>query len=206
MTIEDNYTPRSISIDKNNNIYLIDIDSHIYKCLANEMEFKQMTGLLRSITNVKFDDKNNIYVLAKKNYPYKYLANEMNFKEICNKQTFNDENQFEVTYRFAAHDWIIIKISYDIFLNMEQIYNDENQSNFKKLFYNIIIGFAKKDETGLAGGILELDYTTAISIIIEHFEEINQFFKTLSQGQGIKITTNRIGSWDKNDNMGVFNQ
>ncbi|WP_342273641.1 hypothetical protein [Spiroplasma endosymbiont of Acasis viretata] len=114
--------PCTLLFDKNNNTYAW-FKNGIYKCLTNEMEFKQMTGLARSITNVKFDDKDNIYVLAKKNYPYKCLANEMNFKEICNKQTFNDENQFQVTYRFAAHDWIIIKISYDIFLNMEQIYN-----------------------------------------------------------------------------------
>lgn len=77
---------------------------------------------------------------------------------------------------------------------------------FKNYFTILLLVLINKDDTGLAGGILESDYTIAISIIIEHFEEINQFFKTLSQGQGIKITTNRIGSWDKNDNMGVFNQ
>lgn len=76
---------------------------------------------------------------------------------------------------------------------------------FKNYFITLLSILLNKDETGFAGGILESDYNTSISIIIEHFEEINQFFKTLSQGQGIKIITNRIGSWDKNDNMGIFN-
>lgn len=244
MTIEENYKLRKIVINKNNNVYLINIDSHIYKCLDNnmefklisgwpgipcilrfnnnniyaqfkngiykclvdKMEFKAMTGLTRSITNITFDDHDNIFALAKKNYPYKCAANELEFKEIFNNQIFNNENQFEVKNRIWAHDWIKIKITYNTFLQMKQIYNDENKDKLQKLFYDIIIKFTQVDNTALGGNILETDYDTALSTIITHFAEINNLFKTLSQGQGIKIVTNRIGSWDKNDNMGVVKQ
>ncbi len=197
--------PCILKFDKNNNIYA-QFKNGIYKCLTDEMEFKAMKGLSRSITYTTFDTNGNIFALAKKNYPYKCATNEIEFKEIFNKQIFNNDNQFEVANRILAHDWITIKISYNTFLHMKQIYKDENQDKLQKLFYDIIIKFTQVNNTSLGGSILETDYNTAISVIINHFPEINNFFWGLSQGQGIKIVTNRIGSWDKSDNMGIFSQ
>ncbi|WP_338986122.1 hypothetical protein [Spiroplasma endosymbiont of Thecophora atra] len=72
--------------------------------------------------------------------------------------------------------------------------------------FKIINKFTKEDDTGLGGSISQDDIYTTIKVIIDHFQEINNFFKRLPEDQGIRLVTNRIGSWDKNDSMGVFSQ
>ncbi|CAB1054424.1 Chitinase (EC 3.2.1.14) [Spiroplasma endosymbiont of Danaus chrysippus] len=146
------------------------------------------------------------YFFLNKFHPTKWVQEQIANDLYNFLYKFNNKNQFEVDYRAAAHDWIKVKISYDNFLHIQNIYNTEKQENFKQLFFEIINKLPKENDTGLGGSISQDDIYTAIKVIIDHFQEINNFFKTLPEDQGIRIITNRIGSWDKGDSMGVFNQ
>lgn len=118
----------------------------------------------------------------------------------------NNKILFEVEYRSLAHDWIKVKISYDIFLKMINIYKTKNYSEIKNYFYIIIQSFPKFDNTGFGGSILQSDIEMAVKVICDNFLEINNFYDNQQLSKGLSIVTNRIGSWDKNDGMGVFSQ
>lgn len=113
---------------------------------------------------------------------------------------------FEKDYRFLAHDFLKIKISYDIFLDMRATYDNEKSSEIKNYFFLMLNNFPKLDNSGAGGSITQKDIYVAIKVIIKNFKDINSVFETLQQGQGLLIVTNTIGSWDKNDYMGAFTQ
>lgn len=101
---------------------------------------------------------------------------------------------FEKDYRFLAHDFLKIKISYDIFLDMRATYDNEKPSEVKNYFFLMLNNFPKLDNSGAGGSITQKDIYVAIKVIIKNFKDINSVFETLQQGQGLLIVTNTIGS------------
>ncbi len=52
----------------------------------------------------------------------------------------------------------------------------KNKKILNNYFFKIINKFAKEDDTGLGGSISQDDIYTTIKVIIDHFQEINNFF------------------------------
>lgn len=143
---------------------------------------------------VDINSKGNQFVGLAKNIYIHYEWNE------------NNINVFEVDYRALAHNWIKTKVSRDIFLDIKNFFNKIKIEKSKTNIFKLISNFYKIDNNGAGGSILQSDYDTFINVIVEHFQEINSFFEKLPENQGLLIVTNRIGSWDKKDDMGVFSQ
>lgn len=144
--------------------------------------------------SVDINSKGNQFVGSAKNIYINYAQNE------------NNINVFEVDYRFLAHNWIKMKMSRDIFLNIKNDFKKIKNEELKIFIFKLISNFSKIDNNGAGGSILQSDYDTVVNVIVEHFQEINDFFEKLPENKGIFIVTNRTGSWDKNDGMGVFSQ
>ncbi|WP_425381616.1 hypothetical protein [Spiroplasma endosymbiont of Polydrusus pterygomalis] len=51
-------------IDKNNNIYTGSSSGRIYKCLANETDFHEITKVPKPISSIVIDKNNNIFLLS----------------------------------------------------------------------------------------------------------------------------------------------
>jgi len=119
----------------------------------------------------------------------------------------NNNNLFEKSYRFWAHDWLKVKINYDTFLDMITIYDNKTAVEIWNDFFRIINHFPKIDNIVWWGSITPDDIDVTIDVIIKHFTDINNVFKKLQpENQGLLIVTNTIRSWDQNDNMGVYPQ